>query len=250
MDFISFPIELQLLVAEKLESRELSYLSRANHYFHSLCTPVLERLAQEPREWYSALQWAIANNYQSLVQLLLSKGHDINNIGGGSYFATALHEAVSCGNHTLIFLFLTNPALDLNKLDIDGKTALHIALEWDDLEAVQLLHAAGADLEITNKSGRTALLLACHYKHKGIIEFLIRNGANVNARLPVGTDLYVTLLQGLVMHGSERLVRLALEYGANPDVRDSVHQGAIDIAFAWGFTGTVNILREVSSPLP
>ncbi|PUU81955.1 ankyrin repeat-containing domain protein, partial [Tuber borchii] len=205
-------------------------LSRANHYFHSLCTPALERLAQEPREWYCALQWAIVNNYPSLVQLLLSKGHDINNLGGGSYFATALHEAVSFGNYPLIMIFLNNPALDLNKPTIDGKTALHIAVEWGDLEVVKKLHAAGADLEIANKRGRTALLLACHYKHKGIIEFLIRNGANVNARLPAGTDLYVTLLQGLVMYGSERLVRLALEYGADPEARDNWHQRAIDIA--------------------
>ena len=63
------------------------------------------------------------------------------------------------------------------------------------LKAVKLLHAAGADLEITDRHGRTALLLALQYGHEEIMEFLVRNGANVNARLPAGTDLYVTFLQ-------------------------------------------------------
>ena len=170
MSFTSLPAELHLLIAEKLESRELSYLSCANHYFHSLCTPALERLAQEPREHLCALEWAILNNHPPLVQLLLSKGHDINNLEGSNYSVTALHRAVPGCHCPLIMLLLKNPALDLNKLDMDGNTALHIAIERRNLEVVQLLHAAGADLEIADKSGRTALLLALQYGQIGIME--------------------------------------------------------------------------------
>ncbi|PUU81958.1 ankyrin repeat-containing domain protein [Tuber borchii] len=249
MDLIRFPAELQLLIAEKLESRELSYLCCANHYFHSLCTPVLERLAQEPRKRLCALEWAIMSNRLPLIQLLLSKGHDINHLGRGSCFATALHVAVSCRNHPLILLFLENPALDLNKLDIDGNTALHIAIRCRDLEVVKLLHTAGVDLEIPDKRGRTALLLALHDCNVRIIEFLVRNRANVNARLPAGIWLDVTLLHGLMWPKCERLVRLALEHGADPEVRDDDDWRPIDLAFVRGFTGIVDILREVSLPL-
>ena len=195
MSFIRLPAELQLLIAEQLEFRELSHLCLENHYFYSLCTPALERLAQEPRGPLCALRWAIIKNHPPLVRLLLSKGHDINHLGRKSYIRTALHEAVSRRNYPLILLFLENLALDLNKLDIFGDTALHIAIRSRDLEAVQLLHAADADLEIVNRHRRTALLLACHNGHKEIVEFLVRNGADVNARLPAGTDLDVTLLQ-------------------------------------------------------
>ena len=247
MNFIRFPAELQLLIAEKLESRELSYLCRTNHYFHSLCTPALERLAQEPRERHCALGWAIIKNYPPLVQLLLSKGHDINNLEGSSYSGTALHVAVPGGHCPLIMLLLKNPALDLNKLDIDGNTALHIAIEWRNLEVVKLLHATGADLKIANRRGRTGLLLALQNGHMGIMGFLIRNGANVNARLPSWTDLCITFLQGLVRSGSEMLVKLVHEYKADPEVRDSWHQRAIDIAVEWVVTGMGDFLREVSS---
>jgi len=225
MNLLHLPSELHLFIAEKLESQELSCLSRTNHYFHSLCTPVLEHFAQQPRKRHCALEWAIVNNHPPLVQLLLSKGHDINDYMGRFYAGTALHIAVPGGHCPLIMLLLKNPALDLNKLDSDGNTALHIAIKWRHLEVVKLLHAAGADLEIRNKSGRTALLLALQCGQMGIMGFLIRNGANVNARLPAWTGVYDTFLQGLgpASFGSERLANLAIEYGADTGVRDFSH---------------------------
>ena len=56
-------------------------------------------------------------------------------------------------------------------------------------------------------------------------------------------------MQELVRFGSEMLVRLALESGADPEVRDSWHRRAIDIAREWELTGIMDILREMSSPL-
>ena len=250
--------ELQLLIVEKLESRELSRLSRTNHYFHSLCTPALERLAQEPRGQLCALWWAILKKHPPLVQLLLSKGHDINHLPHPLYFGTALHVAVMARNHPLITFFLENPALNMNKLDMDGDTALHKAIAKRDLEAVKLLHAVGVDLEIADRFGQTPLLLALRRRHMlggghmRIIEFLLQNGADVNAQLPdTGWgEPYFTFLQGSVWSGSERLVRLALEYGADPEVRDNEHKRAIDNAIESGLTGIVELLRgEVSLPL-
>ena len=49
------------------------------------------------------------------------------------------------------------------------------------------------------------------------------------------------------MDGRKRLVRLALEYGADPEVRDSWHQRAIDITVEWVVSGMGDFLREVSS---
>ena len=45
-------------------------------------------------------------------------------------------------------------------------------------------------------------------------------------------------------------MKLALEYGADPEVRDSQYKRAIDNAIEEGLTGIVDILRgEVSLPL-
>ena len=61
----------------------------------------------------------------------------------------------------------------------------------------------------------------------------------MNMLLAAGTWWYITFLQGLVRYGFERLVRLALNYGVDLEVRDSEHQRAIDIGFEMGLTGIV-----------
>ena len=116
-------------------------------------------------------------------------------------------------------------------------------------ESTQGIHATGADLEIADKNGRTALLLGLRCYNVRIMEFLLRKGANVNARLLAWTDLCVTFLQGLVRYDSERLVKLALEYGADPEVREDEHRRPLDIALEKELTGIVDIFREVSLPL-
>ena len=50
-------------------------------------------------------------------------------------------------------------------------------------------------------------------------------------------------------YNKERLVRLALAYGADLEVREDEDQRPIDIAVEQGFTGIVDILRKVSLPL-
>ena len=122
----------------------------------ALPLPLHSRLAQEPRKWNRALHWVILNNHPLLIQFLLSKGHDISHPKGQFYSGTALHVAASCGHYPLILLVLENPTLDLDKLDIDGNTALHKAIMWCNLKGVKPLHAVGADLEIANKRGKTA----------------------------------------------------------------------------------------------
>ena len=44
-------------------------------------------------------------------------------------------------------------------------------------------------------------------------------------------------------------MRLALEYGAGPEVRDDENPKPIDVGFEKGFTGMLDMLREVSLPL-
>ena len=80
------------------------------------------------------------------------------------------------------------------------------------------------------------------------MEFLVRNGANVNARCPAGTRLDVTLLHGFLGPNCERerLVKLALEYGADLEARDDEHRRPIDIGLEQRLMSIVVILREVS----
>ena len=58
--------------------------------------------------------------------------------------------------------FLLKEQIDVNEPEADGSTALAWAAYRDDLEAVELLIRAGANVNAANDYGVTALFLACN----------------------------------------------------------------------------------------
>ena len=65
-------------------------------------------------------------------------------------------------------------------MDNDGDSALIVSAGWGNLNCIELLLAASADIEIVSKNGRTALLAAALSNQPNALELLIRAGCNVN----------------------------------------------------------------------
>ena len=80
-------------------------------------------------------------------------------IAGGS--DAPLADAVERMDRATIGSLLHQP-IDVNASQVDGMTALHWAAYHDDLEIVELLVRAGADVEAANRYGVTPLSLALH----------------------------------------------------------------------------------------
>ncbi|CAM9112241.1 unnamed protein product, partial [Bubo scandiacus] len=80
----------------------------------------------------------------------------------------------------------------LDSVNYDGYTPLHIAVLRKDLEMVELLLSAGADLNKAEPScGRSPLHLAVEAQSPEVAECLLRAGADPGARMYVGyTPLY------------------------------------------------------------
>src|SRR5689334_17701528 len=70
---------------------------------------------------------------------------------------------------------------DVNAPQIDGATALHWAVRWDDLETADLLIKAGANAKAANRDGSTPLALAVVNGNAAMIDRLIKAGVDVNA---------------------------------------------------------------------
>jgi ankyrin repeat protein len=61
---------------------------------------------------------------------------------------------------------------DLDELDEDGNTALHLAAERGHLEIVKLLAEHGADHQVRNAQGQTATDVAASKANKAVVEYL------------------------------------------------------------------------------
>jgi ankyrin repeat protein len=77
--------------------------------------------------------------------------------------------------------------LGLDRLDVNtkggfGNTPLKIAAVWGDVDAIELLVAAGARIDERNEDGMTALHHAAAQNHPQAVKKLIALGASVDAR--------------------------------------------------------------------
>jgi len=105
-----------------------------------------------------------------LIQLLVEKGANINYIHG--YQGSALTVACKKNNPTIVEYLIS---LGLNVNDQTGQsgwTPLMSAVSNECYDVVHLLLANGADKELTNSSGRTALDMAQYRNRTAIINLL------------------------------------------------------------------------------
>jgi ankyrin repeat protein len=69
---------------------------------------------------------------------------------------TALHNAIEAGNVEEVSILLEHH-VDPNAADFHGHTALMLAAKNDCVRAIQMLLAAGADINMKDKAGRNAI---------------------------------------------------------------------------------------------
>src|SRR5437762_10600976 len=84
-------------------------------------------------------------------------------------------DAVMKGDTAALRTLLQQKA-DVNAPQIDGATALHWAVYRDDLQAADLLIAAGAKVGAANREGFTPLAMASLYSHVPMIEKQVKAG--------------------------------------------------------------------------
>ena len=107
---------------------------------------------------------------------------------------------------------------DVNARLGDGSTALAWAAHWDDLETADLLIQAGADVNIANSFGDTALWEACNNASAAMVVKLAGAGASPNAPLLRTGE---TALMRCARTGNVEAVRALLEHGADLTVKEN-----------------------------
>lgn len=137
---------------------------------------------QFPPDNWSALTAAVANNHQEVASRLIAAGADPD---GGQGGLGPLDQAIMNGNLELVQLLLDSGA-DVNRRGSGGKTPLMDAVSFhptsgDEVSPLlPILLAKGADPNLQNDRGETALHLAIDQSKVGDANLLIEAEPNLN----------------------------------------------------------------------
>ncbi len=185
------------------------------------------------------------------IKLLLANGAkiDIRDADGN----TPLHIAVLYRNpENLEEILKADP--DIDAVNTEGYTPLHLAVRRPDNEkAVGLLLQQGADVNITDSTGRNALLVSVGFRMTEYIELLVSKGIDINSQDDDGnTALHYPLMNVLenkiFLPRSKEIVKILAEKGADPYVRNKESKSPMDLAVESGEDELINLLKS-SKPM-
>lgn len=208
------------------------------------------------------LYHASATGCVELVKFLLQNGADVNAFGGRNC-GTALHAACVYGHPHVVDILLDNGA-DINSVDGAYSDKVYWAafsysemVLWTPLITVAFLGkegiveqllGRGADPNIAQTSGYTALHFAVIRGHTGVVRRLLQHSANVNALVnpgyPYGTESALIMS---VWRRDEQAFEALLERNPDMTVRHPKYGTALDLASKLGLRSMAEKLSGTSS---
>jgi len=135
----------------------------------------------------TALNWAAHLGHTSIVKDLLAAGANRES-RGRLFYATPLFLAARGGHRGIVALL--SALSDLDAQDDYGATPLMVAVERYEpvlkpphriLRIVDILIEAGADLNIKDNNGDTALMWAVRWQNAEVVKRLVESGIDISA---------------------------------------------------------------------
>ncbi|XP_063643374.1 putative ankyrin repeat domain-containing protein 19-like isoform X10 [Pan troglodytes] len=150
-----------------------------------------------------------------------------------------IHRAAIKGDAAEVEHCLTRRFRDLDARDRKDRTVLHLTCAHGRVEVVTLLLSRRCQINICDrlnrtplmKEGNTPLLFAINSRRQQIVEFLLKNQANVHAV----DNFRRTALMLAVQHNSSSIVSLLLQQNINIFSQDLFGQTAEDYAVCYNF---------------
>lgn len=195
----------------------------------------------------SALSEAAINNHVEIVELLIAYGADVDHAEDG-LSRTALHYASFLINPEVIKILLENGAdPDLPSDMNNGETALHFAVERGSSIAARALLDGRADVNVQTELGMTPMMVALidHNSEGEITTMFLEYGADPNIVESNGN----TALHFAAQEGRTFDIPILLEHGADVNQQNRIGNTALHQTARWNQTEAVSILLEYGASL-
>ena len=177
---------------------------------------------------------AIVFDQDKLVGHLISLGMDPNT--PNEHGEPALVFAVRSSAPKTVALLLHQKDIQVDAPNTADETALMLAANTTDLKIADALIDNGASV---NRKGWTPLHYAASKGHVAMMHVLIDNDAYIDAESPNGT----TPLMMAAFYGTPNAVKLLLEEGADPTLRNQDGNNALEMALSRDKLLSANYIR-------
>lgn len=164
---------------------------------------------------------AIKRDDAAEVQQLLGRGFDPNTVDPKGQ--NGLYLALQEPSPKVVQVLAEFPKTNVNLLNPAGESVLMIAALKGNVEATASLIKRDADV---NKTGWAPLHYAATGGHLAILNLLLENHAYIDAESPNGS----TPLMMAAMYGTPQAVKLLVDAGADPLLKNQQGLTAIDFA--------------------
>lgn len=151
----------------------------------------------------------------------------------------SIHEAALNGRGADIEKLLTEGA-DINVRDEDGRTALMYAAFNGHTSIIEKLIKKGALVNLADNYGRTALMFASSGPYPEAVRLLLKNQADPNIQ---DKDEHFTALMYAAAEGQTEVVKILLTFNADPKLKDADGDDAQTFARNNGHNDIVKLLQ-------
>jgi len=190
-----------------------------------------------------ALHLASEHGHLSLVKYLVEeKSDDLNALNYEN--ETPLHLAARNGRDYIV-TYLVEGGCDINAASANGATCLHVACENGHYSTVECLLKHEAEVNSMNSAGQTTLHIAASQGQTKIVELLFLHNANISLRAKDG----ITPLLAASINGHQDTVLFIVQHGGNIEDTDRKGNNILHFAVTNENYDTLNFLSQWNSSL-
>ncbi|XP_031563358.1 transient receptor potential cation channel subfamily A member 1-like isoform X2 [Actinia tenebrosa] len=200
----------------------LHYAARSNHVeivkMLLKANADVEVKGSEKIQKITPLVCAAKFNAIEACRVLIQNGANVN--VKDCYGQTGLHHTTRRTHHKIVELLLTEGKMDVNVVDVDKTTALHMAAQVGDHLSAELLLFHGIDIEAQDNDGFTAFHIAAREGNTKVLKTLLDTARsckmNTTSLLDIPDHYGNTCLHLAVKFGHCPATKLCIDYGASP----------------------------------